>query len=169
MERPTDSYKETHNIVLANEDTLFGGQVSNLQVIAMLRSFALHNLLGLSCYFFQYNQLQEILLRMHFSYICGFNISMHTFLPATSIASVNIQLYIVVSWFILVTENATNVLFFLWVLSGLDLLHFYHYKLEKYFFENDSNWCTSLMAWQYKGDPLIWKVENMTCIDYICI
>lgn len=32
MERPTDSYKETHNIALSQEDTLFGGQVSNLQV-----------------------------------------------------------------------------------------------------------------------------------------
>ncbi|OAY79357.1 Protein TIC 62, chloroplastic, partial [Ananas comosus] len=32
MERPTDSYKETHNLVLADEDTFFGGQVSNLQV-----------------------------------------------------------------------------------------------------------------------------------------
>ncbi|RRT58879.1 hypothetical protein B296_00027051 [Ensete ventricosum] len=36
MERPTDSYKETHNIVLANEDTYFGGQVSNLQVVCVL-------------------------------------------------------------------------------------------------------------------------------------
>lgn len=33
MERPTDSYKETHNVTLSEEDTLFGGQVSNLQVI----------------------------------------------------------------------------------------------------------------------------------------
>ena len=32
MERPTDSFKETHNLVLANEDTYFGGLVSNLQV-----------------------------------------------------------------------------------------------------------------------------------------
>lgn len=32
MERPTDAYKETHNITLSEEDTLFGGQVSNLQV-----------------------------------------------------------------------------------------------------------------------------------------
>ena len=32
MERPTDAYKETHNITLSQEDTLFGGQVSNLQV-----------------------------------------------------------------------------------------------------------------------------------------
>jgi hypothetical protein len=32
MERPTDAYKETHNIALSQEDTLFGGQVSNLQV-----------------------------------------------------------------------------------------------------------------------------------------
>lgn len=33
MERPTDAYKETHNITLSQEDTLFGGQVSNLQVL----------------------------------------------------------------------------------------------------------------------------------------
>jgi hypothetical protein len=32
MERPTDAYKETHNITLSEEDTLFGGLVSNLQV-----------------------------------------------------------------------------------------------------------------------------------------
>jgi hypothetical protein len=32
MERPTDSFKETHNLVLAKEDTYFGGLVSNLQV-----------------------------------------------------------------------------------------------------------------------------------------
>lgn len=32
MERPTDAYKETHNVTLSTEDTLFGGQVSNLQV-----------------------------------------------------------------------------------------------------------------------------------------
>lgn len=35
MERPTDSYKETHNLTLSLEDTLFGGQVSNLQVMIM--------------------------------------------------------------------------------------------------------------------------------------
>lgn len=33
MERPTDAYKETHNLTLALDDTLFGGQVSNLQVL----------------------------------------------------------------------------------------------------------------------------------------
>jgi uncharacterized protein YbjT (DUF2867 family) len=32
MERPTDDYKETHSTVLAPRDTLFGGQVSRLQV-----------------------------------------------------------------------------------------------------------------------------------------
>jgi len=32
MERPTDAYKETHNLTVSEEDTLFGGQVSNLQV-----------------------------------------------------------------------------------------------------------------------------------------
>ncbi|KAL0422708.1 UNVERIFIED_CONTAM: protein, chloroplastic [Sesamum latifolium] len=42
MERPTDSYKETHNITLSEADTLFGGQVSNLQV-AELMSFMARN------------------------------------------------------------------------------------------------------------------------------
>lgn len=32
MERPTDSYKETHNLRLVPADTLTGGQVSALQV-----------------------------------------------------------------------------------------------------------------------------------------
>ena len=32
MERPTDDYKDTHNVRLAPRDTLFGGQVSRLQV-----------------------------------------------------------------------------------------------------------------------------------------
>lgn len=36
MERPTDAYKETHNITVSLEDTLFGGQVSNLQVTFLL-------------------------------------------------------------------------------------------------------------------------------------
>lgn len=40
MERPTDSYKETHNIVLANEDTYFGGQVSTLQVAELMAFMA---------------------------------------------------------------------------------------------------------------------------------
>ena len=31
MERPTDSYKETHNVRLSKADTLFGGQVRLLQ------------------------------------------------------------------------------------------------------------------------------------------
>lgn len=35
MERPTDAFKETHNITLSQEDTLFGGLVSNLQVSHM--------------------------------------------------------------------------------------------------------------------------------------
>ncbi|KAH6556975.1 hypothetical protein KP509_1Z144700 [Ceratopteris richardii] len=38
MERPTDAYKETHNLVLAEADKLFGGQVSNLQVAELLAS-----------------------------------------------------------------------------------------------------------------------------------
>lgn len=33
MERPTDTYKETHNTVLYPRDTQFGGQVSRLQVL----------------------------------------------------------------------------------------------------------------------------------------
>ncbi|OVA04573.1 hypothetical protein BVC80_1715g98 [Macleaya cordata] len=40
MERPTDAYKETHNIALAEEDTLFGGQVSNLQVAELMAFMA---------------------------------------------------------------------------------------------------------------------------------
>ncbi|KAL2652762.1 hypothetical protein R1flu_020890 [Riccia fluitans] len=36
MERPTDAYKETHNLRLAEADTLFGGQVSNLQVAELM-------------------------------------------------------------------------------------------------------------------------------------
>ncbi|XP_058081122.1 protein TIC 62, chloroplastic [Magnolia sinica] len=40
MERPTDAYKETHNLVLANEDTYFGGQVSNLQVAELMAFMA---------------------------------------------------------------------------------------------------------------------------------
>ncbi|KAF8405152.1 hypothetical protein HHK36_010051 [Tetracentron sinense] len=40
MERPTDAYKETHNILLAQEDSLFGGQVSNLQVAELMAFMA---------------------------------------------------------------------------------------------------------------------------------
>lgn len=40
MERPTDAYKETHNISLSQEDTLFGGQVSNLQVAELIAFMA---------------------------------------------------------------------------------------------------------------------------------
>ncbi|KAL6213493.1 hypothetical protein ACLB2K_012940 [Fragaria x ananassa] len=40
MERPTDAYKETHNITLSTEDTLFGGQVSNLQVAELMACIA---------------------------------------------------------------------------------------------------------------------------------
>ncbi|KAG0627969.1 hypothetical protein M758_2G240600 [Ceratodon purpureus] len=36
MERPTDTYKETHNLRLASRDTWFGGQVSNLQVAELI-------------------------------------------------------------------------------------------------------------------------------------
>ncbi|XP_065856262.1 protein TIC 62, chloroplastic [Euphorbia lathyris] len=43
MERPTDAYKETHNLTLSKEDTLFGGQVSNLQ-IAEFMAFMAKNL-----------------------------------------------------------------------------------------------------------------------------
>nr|XP_043619518.1 protein TIC 62, chloroplastic [Erigeron canadensis] len=40
MERPTDTFKETHNLTLAMEDTLFGGLVSNLQVAELLAFMA---------------------------------------------------------------------------------------------------------------------------------
>ncbi|KAB1207223.1 Protein TIC 62, chloroplastic [Morella rubra] len=40
MERPTDAYKETHNVSLSQEDTLFGGQVSNLQVAELMAVMA---------------------------------------------------------------------------------------------------------------------------------
>lgn len=40
MERPTDAYKETHNLVLASADTYFGGQVSNLQVAELIACMA---------------------------------------------------------------------------------------------------------------------------------
>ncbi|KAJ9561005.1 hypothetical protein OSB04_006165 [Centaurea solstitialis] len=40
MERPTDSFKETHNLALYTEDTLFGGLVSNLQVAELLAFMA---------------------------------------------------------------------------------------------------------------------------------
>lgn len=40
MERPTDSFKETHNLTIATEDTLFGGLVSNLQVAELLAFMA---------------------------------------------------------------------------------------------------------------------------------
>ncbi|KAL4306734.1 hypothetical protein AHAS_Ahas16G0207900 [Arachis hypogaea] len=33
MERPTDSYKETHNLTLSTEDTLFGGQMAELMAV----------------------------------------------------------------------------------------------------------------------------------------
>ncbi|GAB2267292.1 hypothetical protein Dimus_002277 [Dionaea muscipula] len=48
MERPTDSFKETHNIRLSPEDTLFGGQVSNLQVAELMAFMAKNS--GLSYY-----------------------------------------------------------------------------------------------------------------------
>ncbi|KAL3356512.1 hypothetical protein AABB24_017264 [Solanum stoloniferum] len=40
MERPTDSFKETHNITISEEDTLFGGLVSNLQVAELMAVIA---------------------------------------------------------------------------------------------------------------------------------
>ncbi|XP_045819677.1 protein TIC 62, chloroplastic [Trifolium pratense] len=40
MERPTDAYRETHNVTLSTEDTLFGGQVSNLQVAELMAVMA---------------------------------------------------------------------------------------------------------------------------------
>ncbi|XP_052171766.1 protein TIC 62, chloroplastic isoform X4 [Diospyros lotus] len=47
MERPTDAYKETHNITLSEADTLFGGQVSNLQVAELMAFMAKNR--SLSC------------------------------------------------------------------------------------------------------------------------
>ncbi|CAM0952074.1 unnamed protein product [Alopecurus aequalis] len=40
MERPTDAYKETHNLVLAPKDTYVGGLVSNLQVAELIACVA---------------------------------------------------------------------------------------------------------------------------------
>ncbi|KAM6570237.1 hypothetical protein CsatB_018222 [Cannabis sativa] len=40
MERPTDTFKETHNTTLSQQDTLFGGLVSNLQVAELMASMA---------------------------------------------------------------------------------------------------------------------------------
>ena len=36
MERPQDDYKVTHNVALSPRDTLFGGQVSRLQVAELI-------------------------------------------------------------------------------------------------------------------------------------
>lgn len=36
MERPTDTYKDTHNMKLSPKDTTFGGQVSRLQVAELV-------------------------------------------------------------------------------------------------------------------------------------
>lgn len=36
MERPRDDYKLTHNVRLATRDSLFGGQVSRLQVAELV-------------------------------------------------------------------------------------------------------------------------------------
>lgn len=36
MERPTDTYKRTHNMVLKPRDSTFGGQVSRLQVAELV-------------------------------------------------------------------------------------------------------------------------------------
>ncbi|KAG8095530.1 hypothetical protein GUJ93_ZPchr0012g20936 [Zizania palustris] len=40
MERPTDAFKETHNLVVADEDTYVGGLVSNLQVAEIIACMA---------------------------------------------------------------------------------------------------------------------------------
>jgi hypothetical protein len=40
MERPTDAFKETHNLVVAAEDTYVGGLVSNLQVAELIGCMA---------------------------------------------------------------------------------------------------------------------------------
>ncbi|KAK7264328.1 hypothetical protein RJT34_31935 [Clitoria ternatea] len=47
MERPTDAFKETHNITLSTEDTLFGGLVSNLQIAELMAVMAKNR--DLSC------------------------------------------------------------------------------------------------------------------------
>lgn len=36
MERPGDDYKKTHNVRLATADSLFGGQVSRLQMAELI-------------------------------------------------------------------------------------------------------------------------------------
>ncbi|KAJ7570684.1 hypothetical protein O6H91_01G131300 [Diphasiastrum complanatum] len=46
MERPTDAYKETHNLRLVVADSLTGGQVSNLQVAELLACIAKNLQLG---------------------------------------------------------------------------------------------------------------------------
>ncbi|KAK1439832.1 hypothetical protein QVD17_05654 [Tagetes erecta] len=46
MERPTDSFKETHNLTLSPGDTLFGGLVSNLQVAELLAFMAKNPILS---------------------------------------------------------------------------------------------------------------------------
>lgn len=38
MERPTDSFKETHNVKIGKRDTLGGGLVSRLQVAELVAS-----------------------------------------------------------------------------------------------------------------------------------
>lgn len=40
MERPTDAYKETHNLVVAPRDTYVGGLVSNLQIAELIACVA---------------------------------------------------------------------------------------------------------------------------------
>lgn len=64
MERPTDSYKETHNITLSLEDTLFGGQVSNLQVLSAVNYFGL-------LYFFKFSKLFHFSLRTEHNFRRG--------------------------------------------------------------------------------------------------
>lgn len=39
MERPTDDYKKTHNVRLLPRDSVFGGQVSRLQVRVVCFAF----------------------------------------------------------------------------------------------------------------------------------
>jgi hypothetical protein len=40
MERPTDTYKRTHGLVLKPRDSVFGGQVSRLQVAELIAACA---------------------------------------------------------------------------------------------------------------------------------
>jgi FKBP-type peptidyl-prolyl cis-trans isomerase len=46
MERPKDDYKATHNVVLKGRDSLFGGQVSRLQIAELVTAVIANPELG---------------------------------------------------------------------------------------------------------------------------